>query len=278
MARRYAHRVNEARCPVAILCGGKGARLREETEYKPKPMVEIGGKPILWHVMRNFALHGFRDFVICLGYRGDMIREYFLHYRAMSQDFTVRIGGSPEAAYGDFGDELQGCNVTLVDTGEETGTGGRLKRVAPYLRHERFVVSYGDGVANLDAAELLRFHRRHGRLATLTAVRAISRFGVLELAEDSVTSFSEKPLLDDWISAGFFVFERSFLDRIDDSGMFERDPLPRLAHDGELHAFRHEGFWQPMDTYREYELLNDLWASGEAPWFKQLGRVEPRAC
>jgi glucose-1-phosphate cytidylyltransferase len=269
--------VNEGRCPVAILCGGKGARLREETEYKPKPMVEIGGKPILWHVMRNFALHGFRDFVICLGYRGDMIREYFLHYRPMSQDFTVQIGGSTEAAYADLGDELQGCNVTLVDTGEETGTGGRLKRAAPYLRDKRFLVSYGDGVANLDAAGLLDFHRTHGRLATVTAVRAVSRFGVLELEGDSVTSFSEKPLLDDWISAGFFVFERAFLDRIGDDGMFERDPLPLLAHEGELRAFKHEGFWQPMDTYREYELLNDLWASGKAPWSKQFELVEPRA-
>jgi len=269
--------VSEARCPVVILCGGKGARLREETEYKPKPMVEVGGRPILWHVMQNFALHGFRDFLVCLGYRGEMIREYFLHYRAMSQDFTLQLGGSGDAAYGELGDELEGCNVTLVDTGEETGTGGRLRRVAPYLRHERFVVSYGDGVANLDAGGLLDFHRAHGRLGTVTAVRAISRFGVLELAEETVTSFSEKPLLDDWISAGFFVFERAFLERIGDDGMFEHDPLPRLAREGELRAFKHEGFWQPMDTYREYELLNDLWASGEAPWFKQLERVEPRA-
>jgi glucose-1-phosphate cytidylyltransferase len=262
---------------VVILCGGKGARLREETEYKPKPMVEVGGRPILWHVMRNFALHGFRAFVICLGYRGDMVREYFLHYRAMSQDFTLQLGGASEPAYGELGDELEGCNVTLVDTGQETGTGGRIKRVAPYLRSERFVVSYGDGVANLDAAGLLDFHRAHGRLATVTAVRAISRFGVLELDGEQVRSFSEKPLLDDWISAGFFVFERPVLDRIGDDGMFEHDPLPRLARQGELRAFKHEGFWQPMDTYREYELLNELWASGEAPWFKQLERIEPRA-
>lgn len=261
---------------MVILCGGKGARLREETEYKPKPMVEIGGRPILWHVMRNFAVHGYRDFVICLGYRGDMIREYLLHYRAMSQDVTLQLGGANEAAHHDLGDELEGCTVTLVDTGEETGTGGRLKRVAPYLRDDRFVVSYGDGVANLDAADLLRFHRSHGRLATVTAVRAISRFGVLELEGEAVTSFSEKPLLDDWISAGFFVFERAILERLGDDGMFELDPLPSLAREGELRAFRHEGFWQPMDTYREYELLNDLWASGEAPWFRQLERVEPR--
>jgi len=267
--------VTDPRCPVAILCGGKGARLREETEYKPKPMVEVGGRPILWHVMRNFALHGFREFVICLGYRGDMIREYFLHYRAMSQDFTVTLGGQVETTY-HLGDELEGTNVTLVDTGEETGTAGRLTRAAPYLQDERFVVSYGDGVANLDASGLLDFHSAHGGLATATAVRATSRFGVLELAGDRVASFSEKPLLDDWISAGFFVFERRVLDRLPDDGMFEHDPLPQLAREGELHAFKHEGFWQPMDTYREYELLNGLWASGEAPWFKPVERVEPR--
>ena len=259
-----------------ILCGGKGARLREETEYKPKPMVEIGGRPILWHVMRNFALHGFREFVICLGYRGDMVREYFLHYRAMNQDFTLRLGGEGEATYGELGDELEDCRVTLVDTGEETGTAGRIKRVGPYLREQDFVVSYGDGVANLDAAGLVAFHRSHGRLGTVTAVRAISRFGVLELSGDEVASFSEKPLLDDWISAGFFVFERNFLERITHDAMFEHDPLPQLAREKELCAFRHEGFWQPMDTYREYELLNRLWQSGEPPWFKPFERVAPR--
>jgi glucose-1-phosphate cytidylyltransferase len=226
--------------------------------------------------MRNFALHGFLEYVICLGYRGEMVREYFLHYRAMSQDFTLRLGSSGDASYGDLGDELEGCSVTLVDTGQETGTAGRVKRVAPYLRDERFIVSYGDGLANLDASGLLAFHRSHGLLATVTAVRAISRFGVLELDGAKVTSFSEKPLLDDWISAGFFVFERGLLDRIGDDGMFEHDPLPQLAREGELRAFRHEGFWQPMDTYREYELLNNLWDSGEAPWLRQLERLEQR--
>jgi glucose-1-phosphate cytidylyltransferase len=259
-----------------ILCGGKGARLREETEYKPKPMVEIGGRPILWHVMRTFAIHGFRDFVICLGYRGEMIREYILHYRAMNHDFTVLLGTLGEAEYGEVGDELAGCRVTLVDTGEETGTAGRLKRVAPYLSADRFIVSYGDGVANLEADALLRFHREHGRLATVTAVRAISRFGVLELVDDSVVTFSEKPMLDDWISAGFFVFEREVLRRLGEDGMFEHEPMQSLAHEGELRAFKHHGFWQPMDTYREYELLNDLWSTGEPPWLTQRASAEPR--
>jgi glucose-1-phosphate cytidylyltransferase len=265
--------VSTVDCQVVILCGGKGTRLREETEYKPKPMVEVGGRPILWHVMRMFAVNGLRNFVICLGYRGEMIRSYFLNYRAMNQDVTLQLGGSGGAGYGELGDELDGCNVTLVDTGEETGTAGRIARVAPYLGGERFLVSYGDGLANLDVGRLVEFHQSHGRMGTVTAVRAISRFGVLELDETNVTSFSEKPVLDDWISAGFFVFEPAFLKRIDDDGMFEQSPLPQLAREGELRAFKHEGFWQPMDTYREYELLNELWATGDAPWFKQLERI-----
>src|SRR5262249_19511482 len=159
---------------VVLLCGGKGTRLREETEYKPKPMVEVGGRPILWHVMSNFACHGFREFVICLGYRGEMIREYFLHYRALNQDFTVVLGAGEETAYPTSGDELEGCTVTLVDTGQETGTGERVARVAPYLSADRFIVSYGDAVTDLDTAALLDFHTAHGRLATLTAVRASS--------------------------------------------------------------------------------------------------------
>jgi glucose-1-phosphate cytidylyltransferase len=261
--------VNEPRCPVVILCGGKGTRLREETEYKPKPMVEVGGKPILWHVMRNFAGHGFRDFVICLGYRGELIREYFLHYRAMSQDFTARLGAESETVYREGADVLDGCNVTLVDTGQETETGARVARVAAYLDADRFVVSYGDGLANLDAAGLLEFHCAHGRQATVTAVRATSRFGVLELDDDTVVSFSEKPLLDDWINAGYFVFERAVLERFDpEEGMLEHAPMQALARENELRAFRHEGFWQPMDTYREYELLNGLWASGAPPWLE----------
>jgi glucose-1-phosphate cytidylyltransferase len=269
--------VVEVRCPVVILCGGKGTRLREETEYKPKPMVEVGGRPILWHVMRNFAVHGFREFVICLGYRGELIREYFLHYRAMNHDFTVRLAADAEATYGAGGDELEGCNVTLVDTGQETGTGERVAHAAPYLSGDRFVVSYGDALANLDAGALLRFHLAHGRLATVTAVRASSRFGVLELADDTVLRFSEKPLLDDWISAGYFVFERTVLDRFGHpERMLEHEPVQGLAREDELRAFRHNGFWQPMDTYREYELLNDLWRTGSKPWLSPITTAEAR--
>jgi glucose-1-phosphate cytidylyltransferase len=274
---KYPRGVDDRRCPVVILCGGKGTRLREETEYKPKPMVEVGGRPILWHVLRTFAAHGFREFVVCLGYRGELIREYFLHYRAMSQDFTLRLGKHTETTYGPAGDELEDCLVTLVDTGQETGTGGRIVRAAPYVRGDRFVVSYGDAVANLDAGGFLDFHLEHGKLATVTTVPAISRFGVLELSGDAVLSFSEKPQLDDWISAGYFVFERGVLDLLgDDRSMFEQGALPALARDDQLRAFRHHGFWQPMDTYREYELLNELWQSGEPPWLRPLAPAEPR--
>jgi glucose-1-phosphate cytidylyltransferase len=254
-------------CPVVILCGGKGTRLREETEYKPKPMVEVGGKPILWHVMRSFAVHGFRDFIICLGYRGELIREYFLHYRAMGQDFTVTLGAEADVVYGGGRDELDGCKVTLVDTGEETATGGRVARVSPYLESDRFIVSYGDGVSNVDMSALHAFHLEHGRLATVTAVRAVSRFGVLELSGVDVESFSEKPQLEDWISAGYFVFDRAVLDRVaGDDCVLEHEPVQGLARNGQLVAFRHHGFWQPMDTYREYEALNALWDAGSAPW------------
>ena len=255
------------RCPVVILCGGKGTRLREETEYKPKPMVDVGGKPILWHVLRNFAVHGFRDFVICLGYRGDLIREYFLHYRALEHDFSVQLGSERELIYDAGGDDLDGVRVTLVDTGQETATGGRVARVAPYLAADHFIVSYGDAVADLDASALYAFHRAHGRLATVTAVRPVSRFGVLELDDDVVSGFREKPRLDDWVSAGYFVFERPVLERIaGDDCMLEEAPLQGLARAGDLRAFRHNGYWQPMDTYREYELLNELWDSGAPPW------------
>jgi glucose-1-phosphate cytidylyltransferase len=264
------------RCPVVILCGGKGTRLREETEYKPKPMAEIGGRPILWHVMRNFALHGFREFVVCLGYRGDLIREYFLHYGAMNHDFTMRLGTGMETLPSHEEDVLDGCGVTLVDTGQETGTGGRVARAGSYLKSDRFIVSYGDGVSNLDVSALHQFHLAHGRQGTVTAVRATSRFGVLDLADDVVLRFSEKPLLHDWISAGYFVFERAFLDLLGaDDCMLEREPVRALAESGELRAFRHEGFWQPMDTYREYELLNGLWASGAPPWLVQHPAPEP---
>jgi glucose-1-phosphate cytidylyltransferase len=250
-----------------MLCGGLGTRLREETEYRPKPMVDIGGRPILWHIMKIYAHHGFRDFVLCLGYRGNMIKDYFLSYEAMNNDFTVCLGNQNRIAYHGAHEE-QDFRVTLADTGLNTMTGGRVKRIQKYIDDDTFLLTYGDGIGNVDIRALLDFHRAHGRLATLTTVRPLSRFGILEVdGEDQVWRFREKPQLDDWISAGFFVFNRRVFDYLGgDDCILEREPLERLACEGQLMAFRHEGFFYAMDTYREYQYLNELWATGNAPW------------
>lgn len=252
---------------VVILCGGLGTRLREETEFRPKPLVEVGGRPILWHIMKLYAHHGFRDFVLCLGYRGQMIKEYFLNYEAMNNDFTICLGRQNHVTYHDEHKE-QDFHVTLADTGLETMTGGRLKLIEKYVEGDTFMVTYGDGVADVDIRAVVRFHRAHGKLATVTTVRPISRFGVLEVGEvGEVTSFAEKPQLDGWVSAGFFVFDRKFFDYLEGGDcFFERAPLERLAGEGQLMAYRHEGFFFAMDTYREYEYLNQLWSGGDAPW------------
>jgi glucose-1-phosphate cytidylyltransferase len=252
---------------VVILCGGQGTRLREETEYRPKPLVEIGGKPILWHIMKIYARYGFRDFVLCLGYRGNMIKDYFLNYEAMNNDFTICLGRGSRIDFNGKHEE-QDFRVTLVDTGQETLTGGRIKRVEKYLDGETFLVTYGDGVSDVNIEELVAFHRSHGKMATVTTVRPRSRFGVLGTADNGqVLAFNEKPELEGWASAGFFVFERKLLEYIDDDGCaLESRPLERLAGEGELMAYHHRGFFFAMDTYREYLYLNELWQSGKAPW------------
>jgi len=252
---------------VVILCGGQGTRLREETEYRPKPLVDVGGKPILWHIMKLYAHSGHRDFVLCLGYRGQMIKEYFLNYEAMNNDFTICLGKQNTIAYHDAHRE-QDFNVTLADTGADTMTGGRVKRVARYLTDDTFMVTYGDGVADIDLPALLAFHQAHGKRATISAMRPTSRFGVLDVAADGrVNRFVEKPQLDGWASCGFFVLHRSVLDLIaDDATVLEREPLERLAAEGQLAAYRHEGFFFAMDTYREYVQLNELWNCSQAPW------------
>jgi glucose-1-phosphate cytidylyltransferase len=249
---------------VVILAGGFGTRLSEETEVRPKPMVEIGGRPILWHIMKGYAQHGFNEFIIALGYKGDSIKEYFVRYPIINSDISVRTGTGEVIRRKPCHEDW---TVHLQDTGLETITGGRVKRLAPFLT-ETFMLTYGDGVANVDVARLVEFHRSHGKLATLTAVRPPARFGALDLDGDRVSRFSEKPQTGEgWVNGGFFVLEPGVLDYIDgDLTHLEREPLERLASDGELMVHRHEGFWQPMDTLRDVRQLNALWASGNAPW------------
>jgi glucose-1-phosphate cytidylyltransferase len=251
-----------------ILCGGQGTRLREETEYRPKPLVDIGGHPILWHIMKLYAYHGFHDFVLCLGYRGNMIKEYFLNYEAMNNDFTICLGQRSSLRYHTAHEE-QDFHVTLADTGIDSMTGARVKRAERYIDDDVFMVTYGDGLSDLNIGELVRHHQQHGRMATVTTVRPFSRFGVLELAEDGkVESFSEKPQINGWANAGYYVFDRRVLDYLsaEPDCILEREPMERLAGAGELMAYRHGGFFYAMDTYREYLHLNELWNSHQAPW------------
>jgi glucose-1-phosphate cytidylyltransferase len=254
---------------VVILCGGLGTRLREETEYRPKPMVEVGGRPILWHIMKTYAHYGLREFVLCLGYKGNVIREFFLNYEAMSNDFTISLGaGGRKIDYLCAHDE-QDFRVTLADTGADTMTGGRVKRIEPYINDDLFLVTYGDGLADINIRKLLEFHCSHGKIATVTAVRPVSRFGLLDIDDQcGVRSFAEKPQVEGWINAGYFVFNRRFFEYLSggDGCVMEQQPLARLAEDGQLAAYRHEGFFFAMDTYREYEALNRIWNSGNAPW------------
>jgi glucose-1-phosphate cytidylyltransferase len=252
---------------VVVLCGGAGTRLREETEFRPKPMVEVGGRPILWHIMKTYAHYGLNDFVLCLGYRGNVIKEYFLNYEAMNNDFTICLGQKSQIHYHELHTE-QGFRVTLAETGANSMTGGRIARVKKYLDEDTFLLTYGDGVSDVNIAKLLEFHKSHGRIATVTTVPPISRFGMIELGDsDRVGRFSEKPQTDGWMSAGYFVLNRGVFDYIDgDDCIFERQPLERLAADGQLMAFRHTGFFFAMDTFREYQHLNELWSRGAAPW------------
>ena len=252
---------------VVVLCGGLGTRLREETEFRPKPMVEIGGRPILWHIMKIFAHSGYHEFVLCLGYRGNMIKEYFLNYEAMNNDFTICLGRESHIRFNGLHTE-QGFEVTLAETGQNTMTGGRLRSVRKYVEGGTFMLTYGDGVADIDIKRLLAFHKQHGKIATVTTVTPTSRFGIVEMSgSGQVMKFLEKPRTDTFASAGFFVFEPRIFDYLGgDECILELDPLQRLAAEGQLMAYEHQGFFYAMDTYREYEYLNDLWAKKQAPW------------
>src|SRR4051812_5316919 len=250
---------------VGILAGGGGTRLAEETDTRPKPMVEVGGKPILWHIMMHYAHYGFKDFSIALGYKGDMIKRYMLDYCALNTNLSVHFGdGRVERD----GNPVDDWNVDLIDTGQDTMTGGRIKRLKDYLGGGTFMLTWGDGVSDINLHELLKFHRDHGRLATVTAVRPPARFGRLDMQGDQVVDFAEKPQLSEgWINGAFFVLEPAVFDYIDgDATQWEKEPLEHLARDGELMAYKHGGFWQCMDTLRDKRLLEGLWASGEAPW------------
>jgi len=254
---------------VVILAGGLGTRISEESHLKPKPMIEIGGRPILWHIMKIYAHYGFTDFVVCLGYKGYVVKDYFDHYFLHESDVTFDFRDGDHAARMIHRHQAEPWRVTLVNTGLDTMTGGRLKRAAPYLDDETFMLTYGDGVTNLDLRKLLAFHRSHGRLSTVTAVQPVGRFGTIVLNGDqSVATFAEKPLGDGhWVSGGFFVMEPGALDRIDgDDTMLEKEPLERLAREGELMAYRHAGYWQSMDTMRDKALLEEQWRSEGAPW------------
>jgi glucose-1-phosphate cytidylyltransferase len=251
---------------VVILAGGLGTRLAEETSVRPKPMAEIGEKPILWHIMKIYSHYGYNDFVICTGYKGYQIKEYFHNYWLHNADVTFDMQTHGVEIHQDSNEPWR---VTLVDTGAETLTGGRVKRIQPYVGDETFLLTYGDGVGNVDIAKLVETHRARGKEATLTAVQPLGRFGALELGDgDLIECFREKPLGDgDWINGGFFVMEPSVFERIaGDETILEREPLESLAADGQLSAFLHTGFWQPMDTLRDKRQLQELWETGEAPW------------
>lgn len=252
-----------------ILCGGLGTRLREETEYRPKPMVNIGSRPILWHIMMIYATHGHKDFILPLGYKGNHIREYFLNYKYINSDITVDLSSANNVAIHGDGDKVD-WSVTMVDTGESTLKGGRIKLVEKYVKDDTFLLTYGDGVADIDIHRLVAFHKSHGRIATVTGVNIVSRYGELHVAGNQVTSFIEKPMVPgrSLISGGFFVFNRGIFDYLslaEDSDL-EYGALERVAQDGQLMVYPHDGFWYCMDTLRDVELLNTIWKQGNAAW------------
>lgn len=251
---------------VVLLAGGFGTRLSEETDIKPKPMVEIGGKPILWHIMKLYSHYGFNDFIVCLGYKGYVIKEYFANYFLHMADVTFDMATNSMTVHQKHAEPWK---VTLVDTGANTMTGGRIKRVRKYVGDETFMVTYGDGLSDQNLGELLKYHKSHGRIGTMTTVQPSGRYGAVDIGQgNNIQAFIEKPRGDGaWVNGGFFVFEPAMFDYIEgDSTIFEREPLEGVSRDGQLVAFKHEGFWKPMDTLREKNEFEDLWRSGSAPW------------
>jgi glucose-1-phosphate cytidylyltransferase len=251
---------------AVLLAGGLGTRMREETEFRPKPMVEVGGRPVLWHIMKVLGAQGITDFVICSGYKSEFIKNYFYNYGASNLDFTIRLGDQSSTVFHGSHDEFD-WTVTVVDTGASTMTGGRIKRIQKYVQDEPFLCTYGDGIADINIPQLAAFHKEHGKFATMTTTQPTSRFGVVDVDEDStVLHFREKPKVNDWINIGYFMFGPEIFNYLESDSVLEEEPLRRLASDSQLAAFQHLGFWQPMDTYRESQLLNEIWDSGKAPW------------
>lgn len=253
---------------TVILCGGRGTRLGEHGQSVPKALVEIGGRPLLWHLLKLYATHGLNDFVLCLGHLGAEIKRYFLEHHWLHADFTLEMGRAGDYQLRRHGAGGEDWRITFAETGPETSTGGRLKRAARYLEGEEvFCVTYGDGLADVDLGALIRFHDAHGRVGTLTAVRPRTSFGVLRLdGAGAVTEFQEKPVMGEWINGGFFVFRRGILDYLGEDSVLEREPLERLAAERQLMAYRHEGFWKCLDTYKDHVEFNRMWEAGEAPW------------
>lgn len=263
---------------VAILAGGKGTRLAEETDVRPKPMVEVGGRPLLWHLLMHYSHYDFRDFIIALGYKGDVIKRYFADYQALTGNLTVHLGHHSAIEHHDV--QHPEWRVDLIETGDETLTGGRVKRLRPYLGDSTFMLTWGDGISDVNLDQLLQFHRDHGRLATVTAVRPLARYGHIQFRGDQVVRFAEKPqAAEGWINGAFFVLEPEVLDYIEgDQTMFEHAPMESLARAGQLMAYRHDGFWACVDTLRDKRRLQDMWDAGDRPWatWEHHQTVEPQ--
>lgn len=250
---------------AVILCGGKGTRMREETEYRPKPLVLIGGKPILWHIMKIYSKYGINDFILCTGYKGDMIKQYFMDMNWRNNNFTLHMNGKKEIEY--HTEEHENWNITIVDTGLETMTAGRLKAVANYIEEDEFLMTYGDGVADVNIEELIRYHKKMKKLATITGVHPTSPFGLIEIKDGIAKSFKEKPRLVDVINGGFMVLNKTIFDYIlEEDCMFEDEPLKKIASDSELAVYEHNGFWKAVDTFKDVEEINKMWDEGEKYW------------
>lgn len=250
---------------TVILCGGKGTRMKEETEFRPKPMVRVGGRPILWHIMKLYSFYGFHDFILCVGYKGDMIKRYFMEMQWLNNDIMLQTGKDGSVKY--LTDREENWNVTIADTGEEALTGSRIRTIQKYIHSDQFMLTYGDGLSDVDLNELIKEHNRSGKIATLTGVNPVSPFGVMQLQGKNVVSFREKPALNDVINGGFMVLNRNVFDYIpEEDCAFEQEPLHRLARESQLSVYMHRGFWTAIDTHKDVERVNMLWNRGDAPW------------